>query len=173
MTISDKSLYYYKDGQFSIALYDDVADVGTNHLTIYDGTLPLYAIIGDIGNEYASSLHIYKGGVEQAILTEVPPPPVTPALQVFITKEIYRDILQIDPEQRYSYAASPNNEHGTVLPSSSEVLSGTSVTFTPTAASGYSFVNWTVITSSGVSTVSGSTLTLTITGYTRVFANFT
>lgn len=169
MAISTTILSYCRgETTYNIALYDSPADVGANYVAITDGTTPLYAALGDPSHEYASHLRV-QSGTTKAILTQVPP---TPALQVFITKEIYRDILQIDPESYYTYAASPNNENGTVLPSSAEVLQGTSVTFTPTAKSGYSFINWTVITSAGVSTVSGSTLTRTINEHTRIIANF-
>lgn len=69
----------------NIALYDAFADVGADYIAITNGTVPLYAMLGDPTNEYASHLRVQKASVIKAILTQAPP---TPALQVFITKEI-------------------------------------------------------------------------------------
>ena len=66
-----KKLHIRKSGVVTdIKLYTTTAEVGSNYLTLKDGTTPVYAKLGVTTDANASALRIRKGGTTYAALTQ-------------------------------------------------------------------------------------------------------
>ena len=69
MALHTKQLHYRREGvTYSIDLYTTTAEVGTDYISIHDGSTTVYAALGDATDAAASYLRIQKSAVTKAIL---------------------------------------------------------------------------------------------------------
>lgn len=70
MAIHTKKLYYRRGGTtYSIDLYTTIEEVGSEYIVLRDGSTPVYAKIGDVGDANVSYIRCFKGGATKGILS--------------------------------------------------------------------------------------------------------
>lgn len=71
MALHAKKLYYRRgEATYSIDLYTTTAEVGSEYITLRDGSTTVYAALGDVVDAAASHLRVQKSDVTYAVLSE-------------------------------------------------------------------------------------------------------
>lgn len=81
MALHTKKLYYRRGGTtYSVDLYTTTAEVGSEYLTLRDGSIDVYAKIDAVGSTNESFLRVHKSGIIKSLISTIPvaaPPPIS------------------------------------------------------------------------------------------------